>query len=209
MNKSIQTLIFGITIIGSFITNTLSVVANPDYLVPAIFQSSTQNTTTKVSTSNSLNDTLVATVTQNLQFDIGKNQPQRINLILVQPFNNFPAGSYLRAIVNPTEDGNAILIAEVLYGNNETLAIDAESEVIYGQTVTVSNSSQEALKRTASIAPLGGLIATATGEDVEDIIQITAIAGTVGYTTGLLSPQKVQLLDLPANTPIFFTVKNN
>lgn len=209
MHKQLQTLIFGSTIIGSFITNTLSVVANPDSRIRGIFQSSTQNATNNLSTSNRVNDTLVATVTQNLQLDLGKNQPYSINLILAQPFNNFPAGSYLKAIVNPTEDGNAILIAETLYGNNETLAIDAESEILYAQTVTVSNSSQEALKHTATTAPLGGLLGTALGEDVEDIIQITAIAGTVGYTTGLLSPQKVQLLDLPANTPIFFTVKNN
>ena len=209
MKKQLQTLAVSLLTVGSFGINTLSALAIPDVYVDTIEGSSGQNVEANLQASNITTDTLVATVVGNLQFDIGRQQPQKVNLILAQPFKNFPAGSYLKATINPLEDGNAVLIAEALYNNNQMIKINAESELLYGQTATVSSGSQEAVKRTAVLAPIGGLVGTALGKDVESIIQITAIAGTIGYTTGIFSSQKIQLLNLSAGNPIFFTVKSN
>lgn len=207
MEKKLQSLVLSVIAVSTLTINPLSVSAES---VPRLSttQSSAENNTDSVGELDTVTNTLVATVVNNFQSDISKNKSQRINLILIEPFKGFPAGSYLRATINPTEDGDAILIADTLYGNNQILKINAESEVLYGQTITTSNRAQEATKGTATAAPLGGLIGTALGENVETIIQITGATAAIGYATGFLSPQRIQLLNLTKGTPIFFTLKS-
>ena len=210
MKKHLQSLVLSILATTTLTINPLSVLANPISPVSTT-QPSNENheKTDSVRELDSVSDLLVATVANNFQSDLSQNKSQRINLILIQPFNNFPAGSYLRATINPTKDGDAILIADTLYGNNQMLKINAESEILYGQTITSSSRAQEATKGTATAAPIGGLIGTALGEDVETIIQITGATAAIGYATGFLSPQRIQLLNLTKGTPIFFTLKSD
>lgn len=208
MKKQLQSLVLSAIAASTLAINPLSVLAEPVSRVSTT-QFSPENNTDSVRESNTVTNTLVATVVNNFQSDISENKSQRINLILIEPFNSFSAGSYLRATINPTEDGDAILIANTLYGNNQILKINAESEVLYGQTITTSNRAQEATKGTATAASLGGLVGTALGEDVETIIQITGATAAIGYATGFLSPQRIQLLNLTKGTPIFFTLKSD
>lgn len=208
MKKQLQSLVLSAIAASTLAINPLSVLAEPVSRVSTT-QFSPENNTDSVRESNTVTNTLVATVVNNFQSDISENKSQRINLILIEPFNSFPAGSYLQATINPTEDGDAILIANTLYGNNQILKINAESEVLYGQTITTSNRAQEATKGTATAASLGGLVGTALGEDVETIIQITGATAAIGYATGFLSPQRIQLLNLTKGTPIFFTLKSD
>ena len=203
MKKIINVLSFSTLIfVSSLAFNIRSVQANSHNVTPQ--QSSN---TTNLNSSNSVSEFLVATVPANMQIDVSNDRPQNINLVLAQPVASFPVGSLLKATLYPTEDGNAIIIVSGIFGDGNALRINAESDLLYGQTVTVSDSQQEAVKGRGEFGAIGGLAGLAFGKDVEETIQDSARGGLFGTVKGYLSPKRVRLVNLSAGTPIFLNLK--
>ena len=202
MKKIINAFAFSTIFFSSIAFNFQSAQANPHNI-----KSQQSSNTTNLNKSNSVSEFMVATVTANMKFDVSKNQPQNINLVLAQPFANFPVGSLLRATLHPTEDGNAVIFVSGIVGNGNALRISAESDLLYGETVTISDFRQEAVKDRGEFAALGGVIGLALGKDAERTIQDSARGATFGTIKGYLSPKQVQLVNLSAGTPIFLNLK--
>jgi hypothetical protein len=202
MKKIINAIALSTIVVSYLAFNLPSARANSVLIVPEQSQN-----TLNINSSDSVNEFMVATVPADLQIDISNNQPQNINLVLAQPFANFPAGSVLRATIHPTEDGNAVILVTAIAGNGTTLKISAESDLLYGQTITISDRSIEAAQGRGELCAVAGTTATALGKDVEDIIQYCAGGGVFGTVIGFFDPQRVQLVNLPAGTPIFLNLK--
>jgi hypothetical protein len=150
------------------------------------------------------NNVLVATPTINSQIDIGDNNPDSIYLMVVQSAS-IPNGSVIRCTISPTEDGNALIVAEQAIINGQAYDLKAKSEILVGQTITTSSRLNEAKNRSAFAGAIGGMLGLVFGADTEEVIQYSAGASFAGALTGFLSPQRVQILTLTPGNPILFT----
>jgi hypothetical protein len=152
-------------------------------------------------------DVLVAYSTDNLTIDIGKKQAVPIDLILAQPFRSIPAGALVKATILPTEDSDAVIIADAIIFNSKSIDISAQSDRLAGTTVRVSTRTEEAQKNSIPAAILAGTATIAFDGDTEEAI-VNAFRGALGgVLIGALSPKDVRLIQIPKDKSISLTVK--
>ncbi|NEQ59256.1 MAG: hypothetical protein F6K53_18445 [Moorea sp. SIO4A1] len=214
-------LILGTALVISILGNCTNALAEEDHKIegsdqnqstPDKIESSDQNqSTSKPAVVIPKNSAVVVAFPNHVDFLIKENQSLLLNLVLAQPIKDnsgkiaIPANSIVPAKLVPSASGAKILVESIVV-EGKLLPLRAESPVIPGSEITVTNSDQQANKRTRT----SGIQGMAIGCLVDSVFNIfgqdcSSDSQRIGGTAGILlstfvpqdNPEVVRVVQIP------------
>ena len=206
MNKL---LVAGLISSLSFVFNVKDVSAelysfNPDLNVSETEQNVTNQRPTAASNS------VVIRVIEDISADVGSQQTTPLILELVQPILDStgniiaPENSLIKAQLVPHEKG-AFILTESIITHNQEFKVTLQSDVIPGETITLSDSNTEARDNITAYSQGGvnaacGVIGLFGGNCTSKTMQTGgSLGGFVGFLAGKTAPETMQIVQIPRN----------
>ena len=182
--------------------STLSVLSTPA-LAQISTTASTQTTEQATLTKESMEIPIFFPT--DITVDIDNTEEFPITLFLAQDLMDVqgnllaPVNSFVRAQLNPSEDGLQI-VAESIVVAGQSIPLRATSSLLPSTTVTQTTGDQNGQRQAARMRDIAGGIAGALGADLETSDQVSFGGSVIGFLVGSSSPQQVREVRIPAGT---------